>query len=181
MGGGRSGQIHPALWEMPGDGGDQGVQENQQPAAARVDHPGLGQDGELVRRALQGVRGGLACGSQRLRQLGGLVRREFDGLGGGLQHRHHGAGHHVSPHRRHHQAHAVPQRRAEHRGVDLRRAIGVPSGLLRHFGDRPQDLRQDQPGVAARAVQGPARQGCGDRRDLVGGVLRLGKSRTHGE
>ena len=89
MGVGAHGPLpHPRLGDRPPvDHVQHGVEQQQEPGAAGVDHAGLGQDGQelgrLVERHLAGVAGGLEHGDQA-----GVAVVGHEGLGrlGGLAH-----------------------------------------------------------------------------------------------
>ena len=81
---------------------------------------------------------------------------------------------------------AAGQRVGEHDGAAPSAGAGRPAAVRRRhgLGEPPQHLREDHPGVAARAEQRAAREGRGDRdRIAVDRVadrrLRRGDGRAH--
>ena len=171
-----------ALRGVPGDRAGQGIEQDQQSAAARIDHPGLGQHRELVGGPVQGGRGGLTGCAERIGQARALVGPAFDGLGRSLQHRDHRARHQLAAHRRDHQRDRVPQRSAQQGRVHVGQ-IGGGGRFGRRVRQRLQNLGQDHPGVTAGPVRRPLGQ-CGGHIGNVpgrGGRLDPSQRRTHGE
>ena len=149
----RRGLVHLAAGRLPGDGRAQRVEQDQQTAAAGVDNPGLTQHVELLRGLFQGDHRGVTGGGDRLWQRRAGVRGLLDGVTGGFEHRDDRAVHLLAAHRGDDEVDTAMQRRAEQRRVDVVQvATRVVGGVGGDVGDAPQDLGQDHPGVAPRAV-----------------------------
>ena len=148
--------VDDAAGRLAGDRRAQSVEQNQQPATAGVDHAGLAEHVELLGGLLQRDHRGLTGGNDRLRQP--RVRRFFDGLTGGFEHRDDRSLDLPAAHRGDDQIDPAVQRLAEQRGVDVVQfAAGLGGRVSGDVGDTTQDLRQDHPGIAARAVAGRRR------------------------
>ena len=184
---GRSGLVGATVRRVAGDGRAECIEQHQQSAPAGVHHAGLGQHRELIGCALQCDRGGLAGTGEHLGQTGALGGCLSDRLCGGLQYRHHGAVHHLTAHCRHHQHDCMAQCRGQQCGIDIGQIavgqIGIGLGLRHHIGKPAQDLRQDHPGIATRAIGCAPRQRRRHLSDIAGGCrrFRLDQRRAHGE
>lgn len=177
-----AGPVSAALWGVSGNRAGEGVEQDQQPAAAGINHAGLSQYRKLVRSSLKRGRGGLTGDVERLGQTALLIGPDFDRRGRGLQYGDHRAGYQFSTHRRDHQSDRLPQRRAQQGGVHLGK-ISIGDGRSRGIGQGLQDLRQDDPGVTPGTVKSAPGHGCGEGGDVGIGRRRLGGGQcgAHGE
>ena len=163
------------------DDAGQRTEQHHQPAATRVDDPGAGQDGQLLRRMPQGLGGtGERRGYHRRQRCRrghttcSVGRRPSDRQDRALDRsRHRG----ICVTRGHLQAAAQPIAVAS---VDIRCAASI--GLGNTVGQAAQDLRDDHAGIAPRAEDGPVghraqRAARGVCRVRAEGVSR----RTHGQ
>ena len=172
---------------LAGDRRGERIEQHQQSAAAGIDHPRPGQHVQLLGCALQGRLGGIGACGQRRTQAGALTGPVLNRLGRGPQDRDHGALNRLPAHRVHHQGQCVPQRRAQQCRIDIGQSgvgsVGVGGGRRRRVGQPAQDLGQDHPGIAARAVQCSAGQRLRHRSDVAEILNRIprGLRRTHRE
>ncbi len=152
---------------------EEGIEQEEVPAAARIDHPGLGQDGQHVGRAGQGV-GRLTKGALHHAHQAGPVPRSDRRRVGHRQDRPLDRAHHRPPGQLGGVADGVHQ------------DVGADAALLgaRHpLAHAPEELREDHARVPPGAHQGAVADGLahlgqpGPRLD----ALELGDHRFEGQ